>query len=161
MSGDAASATITVTTTAAASGDYTMTATVGQLIPETNTANNTLVVKATQPAAPTPPPPPPPAVRPVIGSPVPAPHTPAAGKRFTVTFPISRSSDGRPLTGGTAVFAVTVAGSTLAHTQSFVSGKAKLSLVVPKRASGKLLKVKLTVKTSGGTVTRLASFHTH
>lgn len=115
-------------------------------------------------AAPPPPPPPPaPApppvvVKPVIGTPVIAPTVPVAGKRLTVTFAVTRSDDGQPLTSGTMVCDPSVAGKVIAHAESFKSGTARLSFLVPKTAKGKLLKVKLTIKTETQSATRIATF---
>lgn len=114
----------------------------------------TYEITAPAPPAPTPTPA---AVKPVIG---PAVATAAvAGKPMTVTFMVRRSDDGAPLTDATMVCDPTFAGRQLAHTESFVAGKAKMRFTVPKAAKGKLVKVKLTVTTAEGkAATRAAAF---
>jgi hypothetical protein len=103
---------------------------------------------APPPTTTTPPPPPPaPAVvKPVIAAPVSTPRVPLAGKRLTVTFLVTRSDNGEPLTSGTMVCDPSVAGKVITHSESFRAGKASLSFLVPKTAKGKQLKVKLTIK---------------
>lgn len=113
----------------------------------------------------TPPPPPPPpappapapaAVKPVIGAPI---ATAAiAGKQMTVTFPVKRSDNGAPLLKGTMTCDPSVSGKALAHRESFAAGKAKLVFTVPKAAKGKLLKVKVTISSSGLAATKIATF---
>lgn len=87
---------------------------------------------------------------PFVGSPSSVPRTATHGKRFTVTFVVERGDNGLPLTSGKTTFAVTIAGKPLTHTHSFKGGKARTSLVVPRTAKGKALKVKLTVVAGGG-----------
>ncbi len=112
----------------------------------------------------TPPPPPPPAppapapaaVKPVIGAPVAT--MAVAGKPMTVTFPVTRSDNGAPLLKATMTCDPSVSGKALAHRESFKAGKAKLAFTVPKAAKGKLLKVKLTISSSGLAATKVATF---
>lgn len=96
-------------------------------------------------------------VKPVIGAPVITPLAAAAGKRMTVTFPITRSDNGRPMTAGRMTCVPSVAGKVVAHTESFAAGKARLSFVVPKTAKGKLLKIKITIEAGSSSATRIAS----
>ena len=105
----------------------------------------------------TPPPPPPPVVvKPVIGKAV---ATAAiAGQKMAVSFTVTRSDTGGPLTAGTMTCDPSVSGRALAHRESFSAGKAKLNFVVPKAAKGKLLKVKLTISSDGSAATRVATF---
>jgi len=100
----------------------------------------------------------PPAARPVIGSPTTTPARALAGKRFSVRFPVTRSDTGGPLTGGTMVCDPSVAGKVIPHAESFKKGAATLSFVIPKGATGKLLKVKVTIKAGGEAATRVATF---
>lgn len=97
-------------------------------------------------------------VKPVIGAPVTTPRTAIAGKRMTVTFPVTRSDNGRPLTSGRMVCDPSVAGKVIKHAESFRAGKAKLSFTVPKTAKGKLLKVKVTIEAGTQSTTRIATF---
>ncbi len=95
--------------------------------------------------------------KPVIGKPVATPAQPQAGKPFSVSFRVTRG--GGPLTAGTMMLAPTIDGQAIAHTGSFKGGVARGKLVVPANAGGKLLKVKLTIKATGGSATKTASFH--
>jgi hypothetical protein len=83
---------------------------------------------------------------PVIGKPAAVPARPAAGKRLTLSFRVTRSDDDKPLASGKVTSAVSVAGKLVPHTQSFTRGVARLSLLVPSTAKGKRLTVKLTIK---------------
>jgi hypothetical protein len=158
MSGDAATATITLTTTVAKAGEYAVAATVGQLIPDSKPANNSLVVKASAPPPPAPPPvPPAKPVRPVIAAAVATPARPAAGKRLIVTFAVTRSDTGKLFTKATMSCDPSLAGELITHAESFVNGKARLTLTVPKNAKGKLLKIKLTIKAGGQSATRITT----
>jgi hypothetical protein len=94
----------------------------------------------------------------VIGPAVALPKRAVAGKRFTVTFAVSRSDNGRPLAGGTMSCSPTINGKLVAHTDSMSNGTARLSLVVPKNAKGKTLSVKLAVTAGGSTVAKVASY---
>ena len=84
-------------------------------------------------------------VRPVIGSPAATPTRPQAGKRLTVSYPVTRSDSGAPLTTGKMRCDALIKGKPLRHSESFANGVGSLSLVVPKTAKGKLLTVRLTV----------------
>lgn len=99
-----------------------------------------------------------PAVKPVIAAPLTTPAKAVAGKRFTVKFPVTRSDNGRPLTAGTMICDPSVNGRVLTHAESFGAGTAKLSFLVPKSMKGKQLKVKMTIKTTGGSASRVATF---
>ena len=85
---------------------------------------------------------------PVIGKPVLTPARVLAGRRVTLTFPVTRTdaAQPKPLTSGTMACNPTVAGKVIPHTESFKNGVARLSFVIPKAAKGKTLKVKLTIK---------------
>jgi hypothetical protein len=111
------------------------------------------------------PPPPPittaPVVKPLIGTPTLTPAKPIAGKRLIVVFTVTRSDTGAPLTQGTMICDPSVAGRVIAHSEQLKNGKAQLIFVVPRTAKGKLLKVKLTIRTSGGSSTKVANFAVH
>ena len=96
--------------------------------------------------------------KPVIGKPSATPKQPVAGKRFTVSFPVTRGDTGTPLTRGRMTCDPSVGGRVLRHAESFAGGRARLALVVPTDAAGKLLKVKVTIE-AGRSTTRVASFH--
>jgi hypothetical protein len=84
-------------------------------------------------------------LRPEIGKPATVPVRAVAGKRLTFSFHVNRSDDHKPLMSGKMIGASSVAGQVVPHTQSFSRGVARLSLVVPKSAEGKQLKVKITI----------------
>lgn len=104
--------------------------------------------------------PPPPVVeaRPVIGAPKATPAVPVAGKRFTVSFVVTRSDTGAPLTTGTMVCDPSIGGKTVAHAESLKGGTARLSMTVPKSAKGKQLKVKLTIAAGGQSAAKVATY---
>ena len=86
------------------------------------------------------------------------PAKPVAGRQFTFSLPVTRSDTGAPLLTGKMACAPSVAGKAIRHTESFKAGKARLSLVVPKTAKGKLLKVKITITASGQTAGRTYTY---
>ncbi len=98
------------------------------------------------------------AVKPVIGKPVTAPAHALPGKRFTVSFTVTRSDTRAPLTRGKMVCDPSIAGKVIRHAESFKAGKARLSFVVPANASGKVLRVKVMIKTGRQSATRVATF---
>jgi hypothetical protein len=111
------------------------------------------------PTAPAPATTPAPAAKPLIGAPMTTPAKAAAGKRFTVTFPVTRSDNGAPLTTGRMTCDPSVSGKVITHAESFTGGAAKLSFTVPKAAKGKVLKVKVTITSGNLSTTRIATFH--
>ena len=86
-------------------------------------------------------------VVPTIGKPVTAPASVTAGKRVSVSFPVTTDLDGKakPLTSGKLVGVASIGGKAIRHGDSFSHGVARLSFVVPKDASGKRLTVKATI----------------
>jgi hypothetical protein len=110
----------------------------------------------------TPPPPPPPttaaAVEPLIGTPVTAPVRATAGKKFTVSFPVTRSDNGKPLVTGKMICDPSVQGKVIKHAESFRGGTARLSFTIPKKAKGKVLRVKVTISVGGQSTTKIANF---
>jgi Calx-beta domain-containing protein len=96
------------------------------------------------------------ASKPLIAKPTVSPAQAVAGKRFTVTFKVT--SGGKPLTQATLNTQVTAAGAPVANTKTFRGGTARVSFIVPARAQGKSVKVKLTVKSAGASATRTAAF---
>lgn len=156
LSSDAPYGNVTLVTNVAAEGELVLTATVGHSVADPNPADNTLVLKVNTPVAPSVPQAA--VVKPVFGKPAPVPALPIAGRRFAFTVAVKRSATGAPLTVGRMVAEPFVTGKVIRHVESFVGGKARLSLVVPKAANGKLLRVKITITTSGQTVTRVFSY---
>jgi hypothetical protein len=97
--------------------------------------------------------------RPVIGVPVTVPAKAVAGRWFSVSFGVTRSDTGSRLTRGRMICDPSVSGKVLWHLESFRAGKARLAFVIPARAQGKLLKVKVTIRTPAGvSATRVARF---
>lgn len=117
----------------------------------------------TTPTTPTPTTPapltPPAVVKPVIGKPVASPKAAVAGRRMTVTFPVTRSDTGAPLATGKMICDPSVAGRVLPHAESFKAGNARLAFLVPSTAKGKQLKVKVTIRTATQSATRVAMYH--
>src|SRR4051794_39358038 len=67
-------------------------------------------------------------VTPIVGKPVTLPAKVTAGKRLTVSFPVTRTDTGdtqTPLTSGTIVGVPTIAARVIRHTQWFTSGVAR------------------------------------
>jgi hypothetical protein len=110
------------------------------------------------PPTPAPTPPAPVVVKPVIAGPTTAPAKPVAGKRFAVTFAVTRSDNGKPLVTGKMVCDPSVAGKVIPHVESFKAGKVRLVFTVPKAAKAKTLKVRLTIRSNGQSATRIANF---
>jgi Calx-beta domain len=97
-------------------------------------------------------------VKPVIGTPVTVPAKALAGQRFSLSFKVTRSDTGTPLTRGRMICDPSVAGKMIRHVESFTGGTARLALVVPTSANQRLLKVKVTIKAGGQSATRVATF---
>ena len=83
---------------------------------------------------------------PVIGKPSLVPAQAAAGKRLTVSFPVSAVKPAL-LGGAKVVGTASVGGKPVAHTTSLAGGAVKVSFLVPKTAKGKTAKVAVTVTT--------------
>ncbi len=151
-------------------GHVTVCGTVGQAGPQTlsvhlrrqsregNPADDTASLTL-QPAAPfTPSTQPTPAkpMKPVIGRASISPG-PAAGKRVTVTFHVTRSDTHKPLTNGKMTCDPTIRGKLLRHSEQFRKGLARLTFTIPKSAKGELLKVRVTIRAAGKSTTRIAT----
>jgi hypothetical protein len=80
-----------------------------------------------------------------------SPKTPVAGRRFTFTLPVIGRYSRQPLTTGTLAAKPSVDGRAIKHTKSFKNGVARVSLVVPQTAKGKLLRMGIRISGSGGT----------
>lgn len=96
--------------------------------------------------------------KPVIGKPFVLPAQPMAGRRFTVLFKVTRSDTGAPLMRGKMVCDPSVAGQVIRHTESFKGGTARLAFVVPATAAGKVLTVKVTIKSGTQSATKVVAF---
>ena len=102
--------------------------------------------------------PPPTVVKPVIGKPATTPRQPVAGKRFVVSFAITRSDNHLRLTYGTIGSVTRVNGKVVGHSRSFADGRARIVLRLPRTARHKLLQVKLTIGLGDQSTTRVATF---
>jgi Calx-beta domain len=96
--------------------------------------------------------------KPLIGRPVAVPVQPLAGKPFAVSFKVTRSDTGAPLTGAKMAFELSVSGKAVHHADSFRGGTARVSFLVPANAAGKSLKVTLRIKAGDQSATKVASF---
>ena len=167
LSGDAPVGNITIVTNVTAAGELLLTAVAAYGRADGNPADNTLTLKANTPPPliPTPAKLPKPAVvvKPLLTTPHALPMQPLAGKKFVFTLAIRRSDTGAPLTAARMVADTTVAGKLVKHVQSFKAGTARVSLVLPKAAKGKRLRVrvKITITTSGQTTKRLYTMMVH
>ncbi len=155
LSSDAPYANVTLVTNVTAAGELILTATVGYSRADSNPADNTLVLKANTPVALVPPAVVKPVVvKPVLGKALALPPVPVAGKRFTFTVPVRRSDTGKPLDTATIVGTPFVTGRAIKHSTSFAGGRARLSLIVPKTARNKQLRLVITVTAAGRATTR-------
>ena len=87
-------------------------------------------------------------LRPTFGKPVFVPAKPTAGKRLTVSLPVTVSALGKPaapLTTGKIVGSASIGGKAVPHATSLKGGVAKVSLLVPASARGKTVNVSVTV----------------
>jgi hypothetical protein len=97
-------------------------------------------------------------VKPLIGSPTITPGNATAGKRFTISFRVTRSDNGAALTVGRMICNPSIQGKVLPNAEQFKAGVARLSLMIPKNAKGKLLKVKVTIKLGSQSATKVSTF---
>jgi hypothetical protein len=105
----------------------------------------------------------PPAVaeKPVILFPVTVPTMPAAGKMFTVSFPVTSSATGAKLLSATMICDPSVKGKVIKHFEQFKNGNATLRFTIPATARGKALKVHLKMVLGDQSTTRIATFLVH
>lgn len=103
-------------------------------------------------------PPPPVVVKPLIAKPVITPRQPVAGAQVVVTFAVTRSDNGRPLTNGKMICDPSVKGTIITHAESFSAGKARLTFTVPRTAKHKLLTVKVAIRLGTAATTRTVTF---
>ena len=158
--GDISTAEVVIGTNVTAVGEVTLTATAAFNETDPTPTDNTLVLKANTPAPVAPPVPTPPtlkaaAVKSVFGIPLERPRAPTAGKRFTLTLPVKHGDTDKLL--ATAL----LAGRRVRHSTTFAGGTARLSLLLPKTAKGKLLKLQLTATTVGQVVNRTFTYRVH
>jgi Calx-beta domain-containing protein len=96
--------------------------------------------------------------KPVIGPPKAAPAKPQAAKPFTVSFKVTSSSTHKALTSGLMASTTSAGGKAIAHKQSFRGGVARVSLVVPALANGKVLRVTVTIRSGGQSATKTVAY---
>jgi hypothetical protein len=149
---------VTVTAKVTGTGDHALTAVAGYRAPDPAPTDNTITLTATTPT----PPPPPAPVLPVIALGTITP-SPVHGKRAVVTFAVTRSDTGAPLIdGGTVTASSAILGSQgMANVSTLVNGVARVSIVLPKTAKNKMLKVKVTITTTDGSASKVATFRVH
>jgi Domain of unknown function DUF11 len=147
-------AEVVIGTNVLAAGEVSLQAAVSFAEPDPTPADDTLVLEATATALPQRPLTPPSAVRPLLGKPVVTPAKPVAGNRFTFVLPVARSDNGAPLLRGSMVCTPSVAGTVLRHSESFTSGTARLSFVLPRSARGRVLHVGVKITVSGRSASR-------
>jgi hypothetical protein len=97
-------------------------------------------------------------VRAVVGKPLAVPAKALAGKLLTLSFPVSRSDNGEPLSGASIASTATIAGKAVPHTRSLSGPQATVSVLVPKKAKGKQLTVTVRISVGGQTTTKTVSF---
>jgi hypothetical protein len=97
-------------------------------------------------------------VKPVIGPPNTSQAAPVAGKKFVMTFPVTRSDSGARLTSGTLTSALTLGGVALKPVTEFKNGTAMLRFTVPATAKGKLVAVRVAIDFAGRSATNSTSF---
>jgi Domain of unknown function DUF11 len=150
---------IVITAKVTATGDHALTAVAGYRAPDPAPGDNTVTLTATTPGAPVAPVAPvaPAAVTAVVAAGVGSPPNQTAGKLGAVTFLVTRSDNGAAMTDGTVTSSVTVGGKAVTHLQTYTNGVAQVSYSIPAKTRGKILTVKLTVKTTTGASTSKVS----
>lgn len=83
-----------------------------------------------------------------------APVSPRAGKRFTVSLPVTRSDTRRPIASGTAECGFRLAGMPVAARGSVSGGAGRCTVVLPVSAKGKALRGTIAVRSGGARVAR-------
>jgi hypothetical protein len=97
-------------------------------------------------------------VRPVIGKPVLVPAHPLSGKRFSVSFRVTRSDTHAPIADAIVTSRPKLDGHVMRHTDTFSDGRARVSLLVPAYSAGKTLRIKVIVQTPGWSAIRNVAF---
>jgi hypothetical protein len=97
-------------------------------------------------------------VVPVLSAPTTLPATPVAGKRFIFTLAVKRGVTGESLRVGSMRCDTVVGNRAVRHVASFKAGLVRITLLVPTNATGKLLKVKVTIRSAGQVATRVISY---
>lgn len=101
---------------------------------------------------------PPVVVKPVIGRPLAQPAQPRAGRPLRVTFRVTWSNDGTALRSASVATRTSVASKAVPHRYSFAAGRLTVSMVVPKTAKGKQLKVTATVRAENRATTKTVAY---
>ena len=148
MSGTTPDATVSIVVRVTAAGPLTLKASTQSRLADLNPADNTVTVLAS--ASPQ-------LLRPVIGAAKIVPGL-LPGYKVTVRFRVTRGDTGALLRSGKMTSALSLGGKVIKHAQAFSNGIARLSFTIPRNAKGKLLKVKLTIKTAGRAASTVATF---
>ena len=139
---------VTLVTKVTGTGDHVLTAIAGYQAADPTPANNTLTLTSTTPA---------PVILPVIGVATIAPSA-TAGKRVTVSFPVTQSDTGAPMAAATITGTSTVGGKPVTNIATFANGTGTLTVQIPKKAAGNKLRVSVTVTANGQSATKAATF---
>jgi peptide/nickel transport system substrate-binding protein len=143
---------VTIWGTVGQAGAQTLSAHVRHLYSEGNPADDTASLTLQPKQVYVPP------WKPVIGKATIVPGA-IAGKRVTVSFHVTQSDTGAPVTSGTMVCDPKVGGRVLRHLEHFKAGVASLTFKIPRSARGKLLHINLTIRAATGESSmRIATF---
>ena len=72
----------------------------------------------------------------MVGAPSALPAAPKAGKRAVVSFAVTRSDNGLPMSAAKLTSVATIGGKAVAHVHSFNGGIARVSVAIPAGAKG-------------------------
>lgn len=97
-------------------------------------------------------------VAPAIGRPAATPAAPVAGKRFTVSFPLTRAETSLPLRGGKLTATPSIRGKVVPHTERIADSMAQVALRVPKTAKGRTLRVEIVVRVGTESARKVVGF---
>jgi hypothetical protein len=87
-----------------------------------------------------------------------APARPVAGRSFSVGTPVRRSDTGAAITSGMVACTARVGQARVRASGRFTGGQARCVVVVPRTAKGKTLRVTMTIRSAGATVTRTVTY---
>ncbi len=159
---DDSSADVIIGTPVTGPGEVSLAAVASYAGDDPTPEDNVFMLKANlggeAPSASQPLTPPPLAARPVLGKPVGTPPRPLAGRMFTFTLPVTRSDTGKHLWNGTLDCDPRVGGKVIRHAESFKAGTVRMSFLVPKTASGKLLRVAVEIRSLGKSAAHTYSY---
>lgn len=97
-------------------------------------------------------------VIPAIGRPEATPASPVAGKRFTVSFPLTRAETSLPLSSGKLTATPSIRGEVVPHTERIADSEAQVALGVPKTAKGRTLRIEIAVRVGTESARKVVGF---